>query len=272
MAEERRRRIRLVLAYDGTGYSGWQVQPEHRTVQGVVQEALGRLQGGKAVPVRGAGRTDAGVHALGQVADGLVRERLSDREIERALCKILPPEIRPISVETVDTGFHSRRDARSKTYVYLLDRSPRGDPFRARFALHHPYEWDAGAVREALQRLPGRKDWSGFTGAAAPPGSRIRTLTEATLSEGPDDTAIFRFCADGFLNHMVRNLVGTLLEIGRGRFDPACVDRILESGDRTLAGPTAPPQGLCLYRVSYEGFPDPPLPSSLYDGPASRRR
>jgi tRNA pseudouridine38-40 synthase len=260
----RERRVRIVLAYDGTDYSGWQVQPRERTVQGTLQEVLGRVNGGAPVPVRGAGRTDAGVHAMGQVADGMVRESVSDSEMARALGSMLPEDIRPVLVETVDPGFHSRRDAVSKTYVYVLDRSEHGDPFRSRYVTRHPHAMDTGAVQDAIGRLPGRRDWSGFAGSACPPGNRVRTLGEASLDLSHRNLAVFRFTADGFLNHMVRNLVGTLLEVGRGRFEPSRIDRILESGDRTLAGPTAPARGLSLLKVRYEGFPEAPLPGDPF--------
>jgi tRNA pseudouridine38-40 synthase len=249
------------LAYDGTDFAGWQAQPGLRTVQGVVEEALSRVLGGVGVRVRGAGRTDRGVHARGQVADAWLPSPLEDRRLLRALGALLPRDVRPLGVVSVEEGFHARRDAASKTYAYWLDRTPYGDPFLRRFAHHEPARLDLEAIREALAMLPGRRDFSAFAGAASEVEDRVRTLIEARLDvEGPD-LWVFRFTADGFLNRMVRNLVGTLLEIGRGRIPPARIADILASKDRRQAGPTAPACGLVLEKVSYPSpdKPDPPL-------------
>lgn len=248
------RRVRVDLAYDGTAYQGWQVQPAARTVQGELEAALSRLCGGAAVRTRGAGRTDAGVHARGQVADALVDTRLDDAAIARGLAALLPDDVRPTAVATVPEAFHARRSAVAKTYRYAIDRSPWGDPFAGRFALHHPHPMDLHAVRAALERLPGRRDWSGFAASSCEVEDRVRTLAVARLEERPGGLA-FVFRADGFLTYMVRNLVGTLLEIARGAAAPALVDEVLASGDRSLAGPTAPPKGLCLESVEYGAVP-----------------
>jgi len=246
------RRIRLDLAYDGTDFAGWQSQPGARTVQGVVEEAIRRIQGGAPARLRGAGRTDAGVHARGQVADAEVSASVDDERLLRALRSMLPRDVRPLGVRTEAPSFHARHDAVSKTYRYVLDRSPHGDPFLARYALHHPHEMDLDAVADSLRRLPGRRDWSGFAGAACPREDRVRRLTEASCRTVAPHLLEFTFSADGFLNHMVRNIVGTLLEIARGRFRPGRIDEILASRDRTLAGPTAEARGLCLEKVEYD--------------------
>lgn len=246
------RRVRLDLAYDGTDFAGWQVQPEARTVQGLLEEKLTRVQGADAVRVRGAARTDAGVHSRGQVADAEVRTRLNDGDLEQALSSMLPQEVRVLGVRTVATEFHSRYRALSKTYRYLLDRTPQGNPFLARYALHHPRGMDEGRLLQALQSLPGRRDWSGFAGAACDVEDRVRHLMEASYVELGTGLGVFTFEADGFLNHMVRNLVGTLLEVARGRFAPERIHEILDSRDRRLAGPTAPARGLILDRVTYD--------------------
>jgi len=245
------RRVRLDLAYDGTAFSGWQVQPGLRTVQGVIEDALKRLHGGSPVRIRGAGRTDAGVHARGQVADALVDDRLAGAEIERALSGILPEDVRVIRVATVPDGFHARHDAIAKTYAYRLDRSRHGDPFLMRFALHVPYPLDESAIDAALALLPGTRDWSGFTGAACEIEDRVRTMTDARRVGGDADRTDLVFTADGFLTHMVRNLAGTVLEIGRGAMPVERVMEILESRDRTRAGPTAAAKGRVLERVTY---------------------
>lgn len=244
------RRIRIEHAYDGSDFHGWQWQVGRRTVQGVLEQVLTRLAGGGAVRLRAAGRTDAGVHAAGQVADGVIRSRLDDRQLARALAKMLPRDLRPRSVRTVDDGFNAMKHATRKTYVYRVDRSPYGDPLTARFALHHPHPFDEARVREGLARLTGRRDFSGFADSRCVVEDRVRTLTVARLEQdGP--RAGFRFTADGFLTYMVRNMVGTLLALGAGRIPPEQIDRILDSGDRRLAAATAPARGLCLEHVVY---------------------
>lgn len=245
------RRVRLHLAYDGTGYAGWQLQAEARTVQGVLEQALTTIQGGAPVRVRGAGRTDAGVHARGQVADAEIGTRLDDAGLLRSLRSILPRDLRPLALSTADPSFNARRDARGKTYRYLVDRSAHGDPFLALFAMHVPGPMDLRAIGDGLARLPGRRDWSGFAGSACVVEDRVRNLTAAILHDDAPDLLAFTFSADGFLNRMVRNIVGTLLEVGRGRFGPERVDEVLRTGRRSLAGPTAPARGLCLVEVDY---------------------
>jgi tRNA pseudouridine38-40 synthase len=246
------RRVRIDFAYDGTAYSGWQVQPGVKTVQGVVEEALRRLHGGRVVRLRGAGRTDSGAHARGQVADGLVATRVDDSGLLRALDRMLPRDVRPKRVLTVGPGFHAQHDAKSKTYRYLVDTSTGGDPWRARYALHIPFAVDEAALDAALALLPGTRDWSGFTGSACTVDDRVRTVTEARRIRLRPGLVAFVFTADGFLTHMVRNLVGTLLAVGRGTFAPERVTEILTARDRTRAGPTAPAHGLCLERVVYD--------------------
>lgn len=244
------RRVRLDLAYDGTGFAGWQRQPGERTVQGELEAALGRLHGGSPVAVRGAGRTDAGVHARRQVADAEVRLGQDDAALAYALRRLLPPDVRATAVVTMPDGFHARRDAAGKTYRYRVDRSAHGDPFLARYALHRPRPWDEAAIRDALSRLPGRRDWTAFSSSSCEVADRVRTVRLAEL-ETEGDVAWFTFEGDGFLTHMVRILVGTLLEVGRGRFEPGQIDRALAAGDRSLAGPTVAPRGLFLWDVRY---------------------
>jgi tRNA pseudouridine38-40 synthase len=250
---ENRRRLRIDLAYDGTDFAGWQLQPGQRSVQGVLEHALGRLDGDRPVRARAAGRTDAGVHARGQVVDALVVTREADADLLHALRRMLPRDLRPTALATVDLEFHARYHALSKTYRYSLDLAPHADPFRARYALHRPGPLDLDAVERALRLLPGRRDWSGFAGAASTVEDHVRHLTRASLERPERDVATLTFTANGFLNYMVRNLVGTLLEIATGRRPPEDVVQILESRDRTLAGPTAPARGLCLERVVYPG-------------------
>jgi len=245
------RRVRIDLAYDGTPFAGWQVQPGRPTVQGALEEALARVHGGTRVAVRGAGRTDAGVHAAGQVADARVADRFDDAELARALRALVPPEVAILSVRTVREDFHSRIAATAKTYAYTVDRSPSGHPFLARYALRAPYPVDVPAVEAALLALSGRHDFSGFCASASEAEDRVRTLSRAERVPHREDLEIYRFTAEGFLMHMVRILVGTLLDVGRGRFGPERIEEVLVSGDRARAGTTAPAHGLCLARVEY---------------------
>ena len=245
------RRVRIDLAYDGTPFSGWQVQPGRRTVQGAIEEALARIHGVTRVAVRGAGRTDAGVHARGQVADAPVSARFDDAELLRGLRALVPESVSIRRVASVPAAFHARHSATGKTYAYLVDRSEARNPFLARFALHAPARVDHAAIDAALSTLPGRRDFRGFCASASPVEDFVRDLRAATRVALSERLDIYRFTADGFLMHMVRILVGTLLEIGRGRFGPERISEVLMGGDRARAGPTAPPHGLCLERVDY---------------------
>jgi tRNA pseudouridine38-40 synthase len=248
------RHFRIDLAYDGTEFAGWQAQAHGRTVQATLEAVLSRLQGNRALRVRGAGRTDSGVHARAQVADFHLRTDLEPRALEHALRGMLPPDLRPLRLREVDQSFDARGDASCKTYRYRLDRTAAGDPFLARFALHYPYPIDRAAVAQALLRLPGKRDWSAFAGAKCEVQDRTRNLTEARYEENESkEQGWFSFSANGFLTHMVRILVGTLLEVARGKIEPQRIDEILASRDRAQAGPTAPAKGLVLWKIAYPG-------------------
>ena len=244
------RRIRIDLTYDGTAFCGWQWQDRERTVQGTVEQVLTRLAGDVPVRLRAASRTDSGVHARQQVADCLIDSRLDDDGLAHALGKMLPDDVRPRRVRTVENEFSSMHDALRKTYRYRLDRSRHGDPFLARFALHHPHALDVGLVREGARRLIGKHEWSGFADSRCTIENRVREMSEVGYEESAG-AGRFEFTSDGFLTYMVRNLVGTLLEIGAGRMAPSIIDRILDSGDRRLAAAPAPGRGLCLWHMVY---------------------
>jgi len=244
------RRVRIDLTYDGTDFCGWQWQQHQRTAQGTVEQVLTRLAGDVPVRLRAASRTDSGVHARQQVADCLIDSRLDDDGLAHALGKMLPADVRPTGVRTVAGTFNSMHDAVRKSYRYRLDRSSHGDPLLARFAVHHPHALGVGLVREGARRLVGKHDWSGFADSRCTIENRVRHMSVADYEETTEGGR-FVFTADGFLTYMVRNLVGTLLEVGAGRMDPAVIDRILASGDRRLAGATAPAKGLCLWQIAY---------------------
>ncbi|MCP3982365.1 MAG: tRNA pseudouridine(38-40) synthase TruA [bacterium] len=246
------RRVRIDLSYDGTEFAGFQFQPRHRTVQGVLEQALSRIQGDRPLRVQASGRTDAGVHARRQVAACFLASRYDDRQVAHSLRALLPDDVRVEGVRTVDEGFDPRRGARSKTYRYMLDRTPHGDVFRARFALHYPREMDVEPMKHVLGLLLGRHDFAGFAGSAGNVETTVRTMTEARFVESGRDAAQFVFSANGFLNHMVRILVGALLEVAQGVIAPAELKRILDSGERDLKWTTAPAHGLCLWEVEYE--------------------
>ncbi len=240
----------MVLAYDGTAYHGWQLQPEARTIQGELEKALGRMAK-KPVRVTGAGRTDAGVHARGQVAHFDLERAIPPEGMVKGLNTLIPSDIRVLGVAEVDATFHARYSARSKTYRYYLDPTPLASPFRNRFTLHYPHDLDRDGLRQAAAKFLGKHDFAAFRAAAcnAKTTTRVVSVSEWVEEEGE---LVYQVVASGFLHHMVRNLVGTMLEVGRKKTSACSMVAILDSRDRTQAGPTAPPQGLHLEGVSYE--------------------
>jgi tRNA pseudouridine38-40 synthase len=257
------RNIRLVLSYDGTDFSGWQRQPEAPTIQGCLEAALERIVG-KRTQVWGSGRTDAGVHALNQVANFKTDCRIPGANLLKALNDALPPTVRVKAAEEVAEEFHARYDARSKTYRYRIHQAPISSPFVGRFAWHYPYALDRARMAEAARLIEGEHDFTSFAAAAgedprAPAShepetapSPVRTIFSSRLLwRSRTSMLIYEVRGAGFLHHMVRNLVGTLVEVGKGKLQPRDLLRILEARDRALAGPTAPAQGLYLVKVEY---------------------
>jgi tRNA pseudouridine38-40 synthase len=244
------RRVRIDLAYDGTAFAGFQHQARGRTVQATLEQALAKLAGGRPVRVRAASRTDAGVHARGQVTDCAIRSRLDDAGLARSLARLLPPDVRPLRVRTVPDSFHSQYDGLRKTYRYRIDRSTHGDALLGRFAMHVPGPLDLARLQEALGLLPGRRDWSGFADSRCRVRDRVREVYEASFFERPGG-GVFQLAADGFLTRMARNLVGTVLAVASGRMPLERVAEILDRRDRTLAAAAAPARGLVLWRVTY---------------------
>jgi tRNA pseudouridine38-40 synthase len=242
---------RLVLEYDGTEFEGWQVQPGgRRTVQGTLEEAFGPLAEG-AVRVYGAGRTDAGVHAEGQVANVRAATRLDPARLLRALNARLPGDVVVRLLEPAPAAFHARRDARSKLYRYRLWTGLVRSPLRERFAWRVRAPLDLDALQSAAALLAGTHDFASFRAAGSAARTTVRTLTRAGWRGRVGEELCFEVEGPGFLRHMVRNLVGSLVEVGRGRREPGWIADLLAARDRTRAGPTAPAHGLTLVRVEY---------------------
>jgi tRNA pseudouridine38-40 synthase len=240
---------KLTLEYDGTNYHGWQIQPDVPTIQRELEVAI-RKVAQHDVNVIGAGRTDAGVHAMGQVAHFSVTARLTADEWLRALNGLLPPDIAVLSVEEVPDTFHARFSAKSKLYRYrLLTRVHRSALGRNK-VLHYPYPLDLEAVEAAARALVGTHDFSSFQGSPTETENPVCTVTKLTVDRFGDEV-IFEVEADRFLKQMVRAIVGTLLEVGRGKLQAGDVAGILAAKDRTKAGPTAPAHGLYLVKVDY---------------------
>jgi tRNA pseudouridine38-40 synthase len=245
------RTLKLTLSYDGTRLVGWQRQAAGESVQGVLEEALARFEGGP-VTVHGAGRTDAGVHALGQVASVEVAFALDAATLMRALNAQLPEDVRVLSVEEAAPGFHARFSARSKSYRYCIRNGAVASPFERAYAWHVPQPLDVDAMRQAASRLLGRHDFSTFRSMGTDVPDAVRTLHLSTVLGDAGSLLTYEVSGDGFLRHMVRAIVGTLVEVGRGWRDPAQIDALLQARDRARAGATAPPHGLFLVRVDYD--------------------
>jgi tRNA pseudouridine38-40 synthase len=266
------RNLKLTLAYDGAPFHGWQVQPGKPTIQGALAEVIESLTGEKLLP-QGSGRTDAGVHALAQVASFTTASTIPVANIRTVLNDRLPAAIRVLSVEEVPADFHARHSARAKSYHYRIWRGEIVPPFLARYVTHHPYPLDENAMQQAAALVTGEHDFTAF--AAADPdratrqqesasssaegegsndprvhATNIRTLHESRF-ERHGDELVYLVRGSGFLHHMVRNLVGTFLLVGKGSLAPGDILSILQGRDRRAAGPTAPPEGLYLVSVEY---------------------
>jgi tRNA pseudouridine38-40 synthase len=242
------RTLRLVLSYDGTDYAGWQVQPQARTIQGTVLEAARRLDA--AARLTGASRTDAGVHALGQVASLDTATPLPAETVRRALNAILPPDIRVVRIADTSPGFNARRQATAKRYAYLIDSHEVASPLLRRFAWHVPRPLDPVAMREALSMLRGRHDFSAFCAAPGRGADPVCTLKAAHVVTRRHRLGMV-VSADRYLHHMVRNIAGSVVAVGTGARDAGWLAAVLRGRDRRQAAPTAPAHGLILIRVVY---------------------
>lgn len=262
------RNLKLTLAYDGHDFAGWQVQPDRLSVQGTLVSAFEHLTGEKTLP-QGSGRTDAGVHALAQIATVTTNSPIPVDNLIRALNDILPRSIRVLAAEEMPSEFHARRSAIAKTYRYHIYRGAICSPFQARYVYHHPYPLDESRMIQAAALVQGEHDFTSF--AAVDPEKRKETLAadQETLAakagsapsnvrtifqsqwQRQGDELIYTVRGNGFLHHMVRNLVGTFLMVGKGSLTVADVRRILELRDRSAAAATAPASGLFLVSVEY---------------------
>jgi tRNA pseudouridine38-40 synthase len=268
--------IKLTLAYDGTDFSGWQTQPGQPTIQSALTEVIEKITE-ERLTIHAAGRTDAGVHALGQVAHFRTNSRLSPEEFQRALNALLPREIRVVCAQAAAPDFHARWHALGKTYCYRFYRARVLPPFLWRYVLHDPFPLDFAAMREAAMLIEGTHDFTSFaasTGSDEDDRDRTveRTIFRAEVLRGDDETLpaaafsalgiarpgpeewVFMVRGRSFLRYMVRKLAGTLVDVGRGRLTPADITDLFALRDRTRSGPTLPPQGLFLISVEY---PDP---------------
>jgi tRNA pseudouridine38-40 synthase len=271
---------KLTLAYDGTDFQGWQVQPGLPTIQGELQAALGRITGETPLP-QGSGRTDAGVHALAQVASFALRAPIPPENLQRALNRTLPPSIRISEAKVVSDAFHARHSAIAKTYEYRILRGADCPPFLARYVYACPWPLNLDALQASARFFEGEHDFQSFAATdpdsahraalesapsaetdtdppASPPGSTVRTIFSSAWEQLPTaagELFVYRVRGNGFLHHMVRNLVGTMVDVGRGHLALEEIPRILAARFRSAAGPTAPARGLFLHSVDYPPEP-----------------
>ena len=244
------RTIKLVVQYDGGDYVGWQRQGKGVSVQGLIEEALTTIDGAP-VTLHGAGRTDAGVHAIGQVASARVASPIEDWQLIRALNAHLPDAIRVTELTTVPDAFHARFSATAKTYEYRIWNGRTVPPFVRRYAWHVIEPLNLPLMEQASQAIPGEHDFAAFRSARSMNHTTVRRITSAGWRRDGEHTLVFEIGGQGFLRYMVRSLVGTLVEIGRGQRPVGDVARLLAAPDRTQAGRTAPALGLFLMRVEY---------------------
>ncbi len=246
------RRIKIQISYDGTDYHGWQVQPGLATIQGTLEEVFGEIEG-RAVQVAGSGRTDAGVHAIAQVAALTMENPIPLENLRRAANRLLPPDIRVTRVEEASIDFHPRFQAKAKTYEYRIFRGEICTPFDRRYVYHHPYPLALGEMMSLAPLLEGEHDFTGFAATDDRDelgASKVRTIFCSRLTQD-GERLIYRVTGSGFLKHMVRNITGVLLEAGKGNVDRSTLLDRLRPGCGIPPGPTAPARGLFLVSVEY---------------------
>ncbi len=249
------RNLKLILSYDGAEFSGWQVQPDATTVQGTLASAIGRITGEKVLP-QGSGRTDAGVHALAQVVTFVTESSVPTENFVKALNDLLPASVRVLEVAEMPAQFHARHSAKAKAYRYRIYRGAICPPFLARYVWHYPYSLNEEALSVAAPLVIGEKDFTSFAavdperGKDGGPVSNVRTIFSSAW-ERKEEELIYTVRGSGFLHHMVRNLVGTFILVGRGTLKVEDVTRIIKAKKRSAAGATAPASGLYLVNVEY---------------------
>ncbi|MCB1025711.1 MAG: tRNA pseudouridine(38-40) synthase TruA [Acidobacteria bacterium] len=246
---------KLTVQYDGTDFHGWQVQNNHRTVQGELERVLTLLEDSE-VHVAGSGRTDAGVHAEGQVANVKLAREFKTQKLRAAINGNLRSDVRVIEVEEADDDFHARFSAKGKTYLYRVINSPVISPFWARYAHHDARPLDVAKMNEKSRYFLGEHDWTAFSNAKSDSENKVRTIYDFSVESRWEERSRaamieFRISGNGFLRYMVRSIVGTMLEVGRGERDPDTIQAAIVSQDRSLAGITAPANGLTLLEVQY---------------------
>lgn len=243
-------RLKCIVSYDGTHFSGYQVQPGKRTVQKEIETALKRLHKGKEIPIIASGRTDAGVHAYGQVIHFDSPLHIAPDNWTKALNANLPADIVIRYTSIVDSSFHARFDVRKKTYRYYIHNAKEANVFQRNYIYHYPYPLSIKKMQQASKLLLGKHDFTSFCSAKTDVEDKVRTIFSIEISQKQPEMTI-ELCGDGFLYNMVRIIVGTLLEVGSGRKEPAAIQTILGQKDRTHAGKTVPGHGLYLWKVVY---------------------
>lgn len=245
-------RVKCILEYDGSGFAGFQIQPKERTVGGEIEKAIKKIHKGQAIRIQSAGRTDAGVHAEGQVIHFDTPLSIPDESWKRALNTLLPDDIYIKVCENVSEGFHARFSALAKEYHYDVQTTLKPDVFKRKYAYHYPYALDLEKINQACSYLEGKHDFTTFSSAKATiKGSRIRTLYKLTCKEHGDGIR-FYFYGDGFLYNMVRIIVSLLLDVGRGKRNPEDIPELIAAKNRSMIGKTIPPEGLYLHKVIYK--------------------
>ncbi|SRR6266496_5594348 len=252
--DRRMRNLKVILSYDGAEFSGWQVQPNATTVQGTLASAIGRVTGEEVLP-QGSGRTDAGVHALAQVMTFVTESSVPTGNFVKALNDILPASVRVLEVEEAPADFHARHSARAKTYRYRIYRESICPPFLARYVWHYPYRLEEAKMERAAALVVGEHDFTSFAAVDPERGredavSNVRTIFSSSW-ERRGEELLYTVRGSGFLHHMVRNLMGTFILVGKGTLQIDDVPRILAARNRSAAGATAPSSGLYLVSVEY---------------------
>ena len=246
-------RYKALISYDGHDFAGFQRQPHARSVQEEIEKTLTRINKGQPIVIHGAGRTDSGVHALGQVIHFDLPSARDEEKLRFALDTQTPEDIDVISVEEVTEDFHARYNPHSKTYEFLVDIGRPKNPMMRHYATHYPYPLEIPLMEQAIKALEGTHDFTGFTASGTSVENKVRTITTASLTfDAQRNFLVFTFSGNGFLYKQIRNMVGTLLKIGNKRMPVNQIERILEEKNRQLAGPTAAPNGLYLKEIIYE--------------------